>query len=295
MIARRWMRGVSALAGVALCGVVMAARMRPAEADPAAFVAESRAATARYADQRNAVNDGFTRVGVEFPAMGEHWVSFSRVMEDSFAAHRPSVLIYMNERAGPRLAGVAYTRLLTGRGTPPSFPYEGAWHEHSGAVDEESLPFGHTGHAKPSAAGDDSPRLFILHAWVWVPNADGVFATDNWSLPLARLGISVAAGTPREVVRAISLATDDDEYHRLVLRTTLALTDAEDSLAATAITTHRARAAAEVARLGRGHRLSREESDHFLAIWDGMWLELGRLLPARAGPLRDLRRQMQEA
>ncbi len=295
MIARRWIRAMSALVGVALCGGVIAARMRPAEPDPAAFVAESRAATARYADQRNAVNDGFTRVGVEFPAMGEHWVSFSRVMEDSFAAHRPSVLIYTNERAGPKLAGVAYTRLVTGRSRPPSFPFDGAWHEHSGTVDEESLPLGHSDHAKLSPAGDDSPRLFILHAWVWVSNADGVFATDNWSLPLARLAVTLPSGTSRDVIRAISLAADDDEYYRLVLRTTLALTDAEDALAAKAIAKSRARAAASVEQLEPGQQLSREEANRFLAIWDSMWLELGSVLPARAGLLRGLRRQMQDA
>ena len=124
LMARR-SRLLAALGGVALCGTFLATRapmgLSAKTYSPEAFVADARKGTRRYLSQQEAVNDGFTRVGVEFPAMGEHWVSFARVMEDSFVAKRPSVLIYTNTVGGPTLAGVAYSKLLTPGGTPPAF------------------------------------------------------------------------------------------------------------------------------------------------------------------------------
>ncbi len=119
-----------------------------ASREQARFIADARVGTRRYVDQQHAIDDGFTRVGVEFPAMGEHWVSLARVMENAFDAKRPSILIYSNTAGGPRLAGVAYSRLLRGREEPPPFPFAGAWHEHSGTVTEGSLPLSHITHKK---------------------------------------------------------------------------------------------------------------------------------------------------
>ncbi|MEO5815028.1 MAG: hypothetical protein ABIT20_07080 [Gemmatimonadaceae bacterium] len=260
--------------------------------DVATFIADARHATRRYESQREAINDGFTRVGVEFPAMGEHWVSFARVNEDSLVANRPSVLIYTNINGDPRLVGVAYTKLLTGHDSPPVFPFKGAWHEHSGAVNEESLPMGHMHAVVPSDARDlHSPRLFILHAWIYAANPDGVFATDNWSLPLTRLGMPNASAE-RDALRAIALAQDDDEYHRLVLRTMLKLSDAEDSVVAQVIQTHREDLRRDAAAIRASRQFTRETSMRFSNSWNVMWLELGRALPTRVAELRHTRAAM---
>jgi hypothetical protein len=266
-----------------------------------AFTKEARAATRRYESQREAINDGFTRVGVEFPAMGEHWVSFARVNEDSLAANRPSVLIYTNVGGEPRLAGVAYTKLLTGRDSPPEFPFAGAWHEHSGAVNEESLPMGHTHGAVPSPSRNDvvpsaardllSPRLFILHAWLFVDNPEGIFATDNWSLPLTKLGLA-APPAERDGIHAIALAQDGDEYHRMVIRTTLKLSDHDDSAVARVIDTQRLRAEKEVAAIRASRRFTGETAARLSNTWKAMWLELERALPTRVAELRHLRAVM---
>ena len=284
---------------VAFGGSLVALRFpapHAAAPDATAFIAEAREAALRYESQREAINDGFTRVGVEFPAMGEHWVSFARVNEDSLAANRPSVLIYTNVAGEPRLAGVAYTKLLTQHDSPPEFPFAGAWHEHSGAVNEESLPLGHSHGALPSAApkSGDSPRLFILHAWIVTPNADGIFATDNWSLPLVRLGLATTPAAPidRDALRAIALTEDEDEYHRLVVRTTLRLSDPEDSTVAAVIDAQKLRADRDVAAMKASQQFTREASDRLTNTWRTMWLDIEKALPSRVAELRRLRATM---
>lgn len=284
--------GIVALGGSLLALHFPALHEAPRSAD--AFVAEARVATRRYQSQREAIDDGFTRVGVEFPAMGEHWVSFARVNEDSLAADRPSVLIYTNVNGEPRLAGVAYTKLLSGNDQPPEFPFEGAWHEHSGAVNEESLPMGHSAHAtaRMDVASDPlSPRLFILHAWLFTPNPDGIFATDNWALPLTRLGLTTTVAD-RDAIRAIALSQDDDEYHRLVVRTSLHLSDLDDSAAVRVIDQHRLRAERDAAQIRASQQFTRETSVRLGNTWRDMWRELERALPTRAAELRHLRSTM---
>jgi hypothetical protein len=276
---------------VALGGSLVALRWPPprdTSRDPAAFVAEARTANRRYESQREAINDGFKRVGVEFPAMGEHWVSFGRVMEDSLAADRPSVLIYVNVAGEPRLAGVAYTKLLSGNDSPPAFPFAGAWHEHIGAVDEESLPMSHT---HSPGVPTDSPRLSILHVWLYMSNPDGIFATDNWSLPLARAGV-VAPSVDRDAVRALALAQDEDEYHRLVVRTTLKLDDRDDAVAAGVIDSFRIRAGKDLSAVRASRQITAETASRLSSTWGAMWPELEHALPAHVAELRSLRASM---
>ena len=76
-----------------------------------------RLAPARRAIARAhaAIADGFRPVGVEFPAMGEHWVNLARVMADTLDPAMPPVLIYVMVNGKPQLGGVAFTDLL-GRG-----------------------------------------------------------------------------------------------------------------------------------------------------------------------------------
>ena len=268
----------------------------PPAVDTTAFIDAGIAGTRRYLSQREAVNDGFTRVGSEFPAMGEHWVSFSRMMDDSLDAGLPSVLIYVNSAAGPRLAGVAYTRLVMGAGSVPAFPSPDAWHEHSGRVADESLPIAHGAHgaqgALPVTGTEDSPRLFILHAWLWTANPEGTFSTDNWTLPLQRAGLPLGDRPGRDAVRGLALGQDQDDYHRMVLNASLALSPGEDSAAATVLHARQAHAARDAAEVQRAARLDQAASAHLAGEWDALWRDLGRALPARAAALRELRGRM---
>lgn len=265
--------------------------------DQSRFITEARDGTRRYLSRQHAIDDGFTRVGVEFPAMGEHWVNLARVLEDSFDAKRPSILIYTNTGEGPRLAGVAYSKLLRGRQTPPAFPSAGAWHEHSGTIAEASLPLSHAtpvtaGTGRDRSAEDDAPRFFVLHAWVWTDNPDGTFVTDNWTLPQQRLGLATAGRLDRPVVRAMALAEDEDEYYRLVLRTLLSLSEREELAVARVIDAHRARAKRALASVRAKNGLGARDASELRAVWDALWTGLEGVLPRRVRELREAREQM---
>lgn len=282
--------------GAAFVGLRVPSQTRVVALDPAQFVAEAAAATFRYDSLQHAVDDGFTRVGTEFPAMGEHWVSFARVMEDTLDARRPSVLIYVNTVDGPRLAGVAYSRLIASGATPPAFPFVGAWHEHNGAVSEESLPSGHGTHAPASLDATplpvDSLRFFILHAWVPTANPAGPFATENWTLPLLRLGLDPRTPLPHDAIRGLALGADDQDYHREMLSTALSLTARDDSVVTDIVGARRARIGGALGLIRRERAVSPGQPAMLAAEWDSLWLDLDRALPSRKAELRGLRARM---
>src|SRR5688500_11371632 len=137
-------------------GVDRGGRISPnATVDTAKFLARARAGTSRYRDQDVAVADGYKPVGVEFPAMGTHWVHLGHILEDSLIAERPSVLIYVNVGGMAQLGGVAYTDLRTANEPPPSALSPGGWHEHNGTVAEESFPLAHDGSDHSTGMLDD--------------------------------------------------------------------------------------------------------------------------------------------
>ena len=259
------------------------------------FIARARTGTARYRSQDAAITDGYKPVGVEFPAMGQHWVHLGRVLEDSLIPERPSVLIYATIGGEPRLAGVAYTDLLDEGDAPPSFLAPGGWHEHNGSVADESLPFAHESARRPSAAGsaaESEMRLAVLHAWLWTTNPASVFVTDNWALPSLRLGVPVAASVPRDALQALALADDEDGYLLLTLRTALGLTTAEEAAASNVLSAAKSRAEHEQAAARKARRLTPETTARLVSLWASTWSELERALPRRVAPLRALRRQL---
>ena len=266
----------------------------------ARFLAEARAGTARYRSQEAAIADGYRRVGVDFPAMGEHWVSPARVLADSFAAARPAMLTYIRVDDAPRLAGVVYAVLLeTGEGPPSFAPADGLWHEHNGSVVEESLPSHH--HAEPFALGAStgSPReatlrVSVLHAWIWEgdENPDGVFVADNWALPFHRLGVAPSPGVARPALHALSLALDGEEYYALMLRTALSASASEEARIGRVLAASRERAGA-IARAARElGRIDEASAARLAALWEETWAELGRVLPGREEALRGVREHL---
>lgn len=252
---------------------------------PDDFVTAARAGTARYASQEAAIADGFRRVGTDFPAMGEHWVNLAQVMADSFTPARPSVLTYITVGGAPRLAGVAYTRLLAPHEQPPDFaPARGHWHEHNGSIVEESFLAGHETHASP---GD--LRLAILHAWIWIQNPDGLFVTDNWSLPFVRLGTATPIARSRDVARSAALATAAADYYGQAIDAALAPSPAERSRLQATLADYRRRAAADVQPATARGRLTAIESERLAGLWPELWRTLESALPARAEALREVR------
>jgi hypothetical protein len=257
------------------------------EPDTAEFVAAARAATVKYQSQESAIADGFHPVGGDFPAMGEHWVSLPQVMADSFTASRPSVLTYIRVGGVPRLAGVAYTKLLAEREQPPAYaPARGHWHEHNGSIVEESFLAGHE-----PVPTDGAPRLAILHAWIWTPNPAGLFVTDNWSLPFARLGIAAPGDVTRDAARAAALVTDD-EYYRTALTEGLTPTEAQRVRLDSTIEAHR-RLAEEVTRAGAARgRLTSQEEEGLGHIWRDLWPALSTIVPERTTALGNVKHRV---
>jgi hypothetical protein len=271
-----------------LCAGVQAVAQGDERAGRDRLLAEARRGTQRYQDAGNAIADGFKRVGVEFPAMGEHWVSLSRVMENRFDAARPSVLTYITVDGKRRLAGVGYTALLAAGDTPPRTPARlDDWHEHNGSVIDESLPGRHGTQdmLPPEVTELGADRLAILHAWVWETNPAGLFATDNWRLPLVRAREQVKS-LPHDALRGLALAEDSASYYEQTLVAALELTDADARRAVDAI-----RAARRDARAAAFARPSLHETA-LAASWARLWSSLETALPSRTRALREIRAKL---
>jgi hypothetical protein len=255
------------------------------EPSVAEFVARAREGTARFRDQQAAIDAGFRRVGVDFPAMGEHWVSLHRVMADSFDPATPSVLTYVRVGGVPTLVGVAYTALLEpGESPPPFAAARGFWHEHNGTVVEESFPLG--GHAPPPEPGQ--AHLAILHTWVWIENPAGVFTTDNWSLPYLRAGIPTPRDATAELPGALSLGTGGVDYYLLAAGNAARLTEAEMMNAERLLRAEAERSTATVDRVRARHVLDPADARELVERWRALWDAVAGVAPDRAASLRAL-------
>jgi hypothetical protein len=275
---------------IAIFLVVATVRLAGAQSADATprMLSAAREGTMRYRTIDSAIADGFKRVGVEFPAMGEHWVNLPRVLENRFDPARPSVLTYITENGRRRLAGVAYTALLAPGDQPPnSAAAPSYWHEHNGSVAEESLPLHHAA-GMATDAGPGAPRLSILHAWIWLANPAGPFVTDNWTLPLARLGIDASRRTlSPEMIRGLSLATDSAGYYEQTIETSLTPNDAETKLIRGIVERHRAAARAELRR-----DPTLQDASRIAAAWTSLWADLEKSLPRDGAALRSLRARL---
>jgi hypothetical protein len=203
-----------------MAGTPVAGQTVPVSDDVAGFVAAARAATERYRQQSTAIADGYRRIGPDFPSMGEHWVSVPLVVRGDVDPLHPPILEYVTVAGEPMLAGVAYTQLV--RDGPPRAPLpapSSAWHYHAGSVDEESFILGH---ARRSGGMDSAPgpRIAVLHAWLWLDNPAGLFATDNWALPWHRLAIRPPPESdgPSPAGLAAALASGGEAYFLALLR-----------------------------------------------------------------------------
>ncbi len=188
-------------------------------ADIETFASSVREATRRYQDQAAAIADGYRRVGPDFPSMGEHWISVPLIVSGIVDPLRPAILEYVSMAGRPVLAGVAYTQLVRDRAPDAVFPAPAAaWHYHSGTVDEESFVLGHADPGIVRSA--DSARIAVLHAWVWLSNPAGLFATDNWALPYLRLGLTPPSRGPEpsSPTLAVALAAHGEGYFGTLLR-----------------------------------------------------------------------------
>jgi hypothetical protein len=276
------MCGGSAASGQVAAGIAASSAREPSVAE---FVGRAREGTARYRDQHVAIEAGFKRIGVDFPAMGEHWVSLARIVDNRFDAATPSVLTYVRVNGVPTLVGVAYTALLEPGAPLPSFsaarPF---WHEHNGTVVEESFPLG----GRTSAPAPDEAHLAILHAWVWTDNPAGLFTTDNWSLPFVRAGVSAPRASPVELAGALALGTGGADYYLLAARNAGQLSDAEALSAEGLLRAESTRLADYVARVRATRTLDPADERELVERWRTLWDAVAGVAPDRATSLRAL-------
>ena len=240
------------------------------------FIASARAGSVRYRDLDSAIADGFRLVGGDFPGMGEHWVHAGRLMTGMVDPSRPAILSYATIDGRPALVGVAYA-LPLGAGDPlPSTP-RNAWHAHSGSVDEASFLPRHAGHS----AENPGARIAVLHAWVWLDNPDGPFATDNPALPFARAGLAPkSASAP--ALRALALAYGGLPFYAAAVDRASEPGDTSGRSVMRLLEAAAARARAAVAT-----RPADLPDTELATIWGDLWEEIAALEP-RAAPARDL-------
>jgi hypothetical protein len=239
------------------------------------FVECARAATARYRDRAVAIRDGYRRVGRDFPAMGEHWIRISLVFDGRFDPSHPEVLNYVDIGGEPQLVGVGYAvPLLAGEAAPegPAGPH--AWHDHFRTVDDETLLPQH----QTRGSANDGPRLAMMHAWIWSHNPEGLFAADNWAIPLLRLNLTPPAEFSLPAAKALSLLGGGREY---VQASILAANIGGDQPASV-------RAALDeavqhvTAIVGAHHHAELEPSDagRLANIWTELWKSIDGTVPA---------------
>lgn len=267
---------------VALCGLWSAAPARlSAQAD---FVSTARAATARYQDRAAAIEDGYRKVGPDFPGMGEHWVNPGLLVAGVLDPGRPPVLEYVTIGGTPKLVGVAYAALVTDSTWPPALPLPSwAWHTHAGTVDEESFILSHAGVHQAHLDGS-GPRVAVAHAWIWLDNPAGLYETDNWAVPCARLGFAPPAGLSADAGRALALAAGGTAYFATLVR----VVGAPDSTEQARLQAVLERAGSEVLRrVGHGTGrtpLPPELLPELEASWRRTW---GDLLAAASPAVRE--------
>lgn len=270
--------------------------------DPLDSLAEATArGIARFADRRAAIAAGYRRIGTDFPGMGEHWLHPGALLSRRIDPERPTMLAYATLDGRVTLLGAGY--VITTRGdsatNAPGWPQE--WHEHSGLLADESGAGGAAPATRPheqfaahaAGAGGASgmmardplaTRVWVLHIWTALPNPDGRYTPDNWTLPFARAAIAAPSMVDPDIGRAFSLGVGGgDEYLRRVLTDAGLRTPAAAAGVDRAITDARAVATAVQARaLARG---SVAPSD--LQLLTRSWETLARQLRGMLGPAVD--------
>jgi len=121
---------------------------------------QARAATAKYRNIENAIKDGYEDIAVDVEEMGHHFMKMS-IVDSVFDIREPEILVYNKDENGKQqLVAVEYAVPLT-----------------------YAKPEGFTGSADVWNGTSGFP-LWLVHAWVWAYNPEGVF---NWTNPSVHL------------------------------------------------------------------------------------------------------------
>jgi hypothetical protein len=151
----------SAVAVVASAFPAGAARSRSDDAGLRAV----RAFTERYQSEAAALADGFAPTDECVPEMGYHYVNFAR-LDDRLEPNRPEVIIYAPTGDSARRLAAAEWVVVD------------ADQDLSTDDDRPSL-FGHSFDGPMPGHVPGMPVHYDLHAYAWIDNPDGGFATSN--------------------------------------------------------------------------------------------------------------------
>lgn len=121
---------------------------------------QAKIATARYNNLENAIADGYADINVIVPHMGHHYMN-SGYLDGTFEVDKPEILVYSPNPASGQMQLVAVEYAI-----PNSEPQPEGF---TGSYDvwDNNAGFG----------------LWLLHAWVWEYNPDGVFTSMNPNVP----------------------------------------------------------------------------------------------------------------
>jgi hypothetical protein len=118
---------------------------------------QARAATARYHNIENALADGYADINVVLQNMGYHFMK-STLVDANFEVTKPEILVYSKQENGRmKLVAVEYAVPLNMSANAPA-----------GFTGDQDVWVANTGFG-----------LWLLHAWVWYENPDGVFNATN--------------------------------------------------------------------------------------------------------------------
>lgn len=231
-----------------------------------ALARETASLTARFADRRLAIAEGYRRVGTDFPGMGEHWLNPGMLVSGRLDASRPTLPTYATIGDTARLLGVGFVLTTQGTDSPGQTPgWPDAWHEHSGLLEDESG-------VDPSraAARADRTHVWVMHAWTALPNPNGTFVADNWAIPFARLGISSPTTVDANSGRALSLAVGGDAFLKQTLSDALVRRQENVNTVDSLVALERARAVRVAARLYAAQAVTADDLRELGAIWTSL-------------------------
>lgn len=116
---------------------------------------QARAATAHYRNIENAKKDGYTNINVDVENMGHHYMK-PGLVDNTFDIRHPEILVYHEGEDGKMELGAVEYAVPLASPRPEGF---------TGSLDVWD--------------GNGTFNLWLLHAWVWSYNPDGVFNPLN--------------------------------------------------------------------------------------------------------------------
>lgn len=243
----------------------MDAQVRPA-ATVEGMVAELTRASAALATPREAMTAGYRRLGADFPGMGEHWVLPAAIFGGQVEQGRPSLLTFAEIGGVARLVGAGFVVPVRGDTLPHDLPgWPTGWHEHSGSFADETAGVPSLPLSRPGGV-----RVWVLHAWIGLPNPAGTYVAENWQLPFVRAGVTTSRPPGERAGRAMSLTVGGDVFLASRIADLTPLTPAQQAAVDSAIITATARVRAIREASGREGLLVSEDLDRLSSIWDSL-------------------------